>query len=530
VSAGALIENRAQRLNGQAKLDGSSLEITGASGRTARMVLPENWDLFDFHHALPGRARGDQRERLIAEIARDAAPDPGDRGDADLRDALTEPGALPVEGEVQAKTLAAVMRDHYWISPERTGRATQQRFAFPFHAAIPANFKPPGRYKMYRSNILLFLCWDGQEIDPRPVEALCELLSDRTDFTLLDRILVDLATGSAGSPAVEEIHASDLLSSEQASNVRGFLSGGAFNQPALDRFRQDFLAALQMSLPRHDRVEAAILTLSLHIALYYYEIAFLLGTGLDAVTRAAAKMPEEESEFRGRLRFRVGTAGDRPVRRADACASAWRELDDRYLISLTPNIVTANILHSCWSAAGGASQAADPHALAREMRRDPALAELLDLAAGALAVIYADRAASASAPELQRLAESTEPGTYLLNSVVHSNLRKSLHYRSRAVVSQLVRRPFGGNLIRTRGNVIFFELDEDLLFYLVKFALVRGGQRELPFHQFLEELSVYGLSPQDLAERTELAAALERLGMLHRYSDAGEAMYVRHPL
>lgn len=533
MSAERHIRERAARRGCEAALAGDLLTVRTAAGEAVEVPVPGSWDaLLDFRHALPGRARGDQRELLLSAAVQDAAPGSGRRPDSELRDALGEQGVLPVTDEVERNVLASVMREHYWVRPESTAR-TSRPFAFPFHAAVPANYSPPGRYKMYRSDILLFLSWDGSDIDPAPVEAVCELVSDRDGFTLLDELLVAAALASSEGSATDRISANELLASDQAAKVRGYLGSGAFLQPALDRFRADMVAAVSMPLPRHDRVEAAILTLSLHLGLYYYEIAYLLGTGLEAATRAAAGLDAEAAPpFAGRLLFRVGTAGDRPVRRADGCAAAWRELDDRYLISLVPNIVAANLLHRCWQAArpGDAPQNADPGALAAALEADDELGQLVDSAAGALAILYAERVASASAPELAAIAASEEPGTYLLRSGIHTHLRRTLHYRSRAVVNQLIKRSFGGSLIRRRGNVLFFELDEDLLFLLVKFVLARSSEAELPLREFLGELAAYGLAPQDRDEEDELAAALERLGMLHRYSDAGEAMYVRHLL
>jgi hypothetical protein len=535
MSAERHIRKYAEGHGGGAATAGRSLTLSMAAGHKFNVQIPEDWNLKDLaalRHALPGRARGDQRERLIAAIAEDAFPEKGGMKDDRLREALAEPGRLPVGGEPQRQVLASVMQEHYWVRPEATGSGALRQFAFPFHAAIPANFPLRGQYKMFRSDIFLFLCWDGHDIDPEPVEAICELLSDRDEFTLLDDLLVNVGLDLADGIAHSDVTAAALLRSKQAEKVRSYLKGGAFHQASHDRFRADFMAAVSMPLPRHDRVEAAILTLSLHLGLYYYELSYILGTGLDAITRAAAGIPAEQvRSFAGLMRFRVGTAGDRPVRRADGCASAWRELDDHYLISLIPNIICANLLHQCWSAAGGkATAGTDPEALSIAMAADREFAKRIDMAAGALAISYAAEEASASALQLARLSSSREPGVHLLRSVIHSHLRGGLHYRSRAVVNQLVKRRYGGTLIRRRGSVIFFELDEDFLFLLVKFTLTRRRQRELPFRDFLDELSAYGLAPQDREEEERFSEALERLGMLHRYSDAGEAMYVRHPL
>lgn len=512
-----------------------SLDLTEIGRLAVGGPEAEKSRLLDLHHGLPGRARGDQRELLIAAIVRDAAPGAPSGAYQRLHTALSEEEGVEISDRVQRNVLADVMREHYWVKP-RTGRSDAKTFVFPFNAALPANFSQRGTYKMFRSDILLFLCWDGARIDPAPVAALCKLLSSRKDLTLLDELLLDAAIRTAGDGAITEITPESLLTSQQADKVRGYLADGPFLPEAHQRFREDLLAALSMPLPRHDLVEAAILTISLHLAIYYYRLSFALGRGLDDAMAAASGIPlETRASFDGALRFRVATSGARPVRRDSGCAAAWRQLDDRYLITLTPNIVVANLLHEAWRAAATTTPAQpDPAALAEAMRADPELATAVDLAAGALAAAYAERSGS---PGALLSAADTDPGIYALRQVItehqrrppHTKTRSStLHYRSRAVVNQLVKRPFGGSLIRTRGSVIFFELDEAFLFLLVRFVIQRAGQEELPFRSFLEALATYGLAPQDEREEAELEGVLERLGMLQRYSDAGEAVYVRH--
>jgi DNA phosphorothioation-dependent restriction protein DptG len=130
-----------------------------------------------------------------------------------------------------------------------------------------------------------------------------------------------------------------------------------------------------------------------------------------------------------------------------------------------------------------------------------------------------------SAESAVRLA-SKKPGAFALREVTLASRRSSLKYRGRDVVNQLVKREAtGGILVRTRGNVQFFEVDEDMLFLLVA---VICSEKEIPYSLFLEGLLRYGLEPQDAGERATLADALERLGMLRRYSDAGESTYVRY--
>src|SRR5438045_3263701 len=83
-------------LNGTAKAnlpDAGTLKVA-AGGHELLLRLPEDgaewaWDdLLDFHHALPGRARGDQREMLLTKIVKDAAPTVTQHESDALREAL----------------------------------------------------------------------------------------------------------------------------------------------------------------------------------------------------------------------------------------------------------------------------------------------------------------------------------------------------------------------------------------------------------------------------------------------------------
>ena len=70
-------------------------------------------------------------------------------------------------------------------------------------------------------------------------------------------------------------------------------------------------------------------------------------------------------------------------------------------------------------------------------------------------------------------------------------------------------------------------MDEEFLFLLVT---VLAGDRRLRFDEFLAGLREYGLAPQDEAETERLSLTLERMGMLRRFSDSAEAIYVQHSI
>ncbi len=497
--------------------------------RIAIPDLPTVADLTDLPSALPSRARGDSREKLLYNIAQDLSGLlPSERQqDKILWNALGD----RIGGDrTSQQVLSSVMRKQYRVEPQRRAGATGSPFTTPFHATLPGGYDYHGRYKSFRGSLLLFLCWDGTTFDTEPIEELARFLAGDAGLTLLDRELVRIATDlitEAGKPS--PVPSAHHIMEGFGEDMRSRLASGSFDQAGLARMKRDLHTALNLELPRHDKIAALVQGLSINLALYYYRLAYTLGTGIDScVIAAAGHDPGPAPDFTGRLLFRVGSGGDRPVRLTDPCSQSFLELDAKYLLGLPASMVVTNVLHTAAIAAGTAQAGSlpDPQALATALQADaPAR-----LAVDALSALFSLEIAPQG--ETQRTAQqATKPGRgcYAAREASLDSFRSrgsALKQRGRDVVHTLVGGYVGG-LKRSRGPVSFFELDEAVLDLLVQFTLAASGQPRLNFRDgFLPALADYGLSPQDRSEEAALAQALERLGLLRRYSDAGEALYV----
>lgn len=540
------------------ELDGRILRVDGQATLLPDPEARDAWggDLLNLRTAFPSRAHGDDREKQLFKIVQDASEGAlPSRLDSDLYGDLPE--ALLGLAEVDRQPVANAMRDEYWAVPGNRPTLT------PYHDTLATGYQhtsrargsgriTAARYKLFRGIILLFLCWDAQagRVRTELVEDLLELLRGHDGFTLLDQLMTEAAAvhagenlpratvegllgrkqdaGDASSPTFEQMIAETLGASR------------AFCQPALDRFQADLETVLRLrqSVPRRDLIDELTALLSLHLGIYYYRVALVLGERLDDTIRAAeGTAPAGGCDcsgglpacaLAGRILFRVGTRGDRPVRMADGCVRAYLDLDGRRLLPLSATIVTANLAQRLWVSLGGSAGEPDLIGLAAALRQDQRLSSRFDAGAAALAAIVALESEVAATTEEALDIALRGPGLFALHQAILSARRKKLKYLSRDVVNQLLLRPSGGSLISRRSNrVTFFELDEDFLFLLVK-LICREGQ--LPFDQFVIELRDYGLAPQHDAERQNLADALERLGILKRYSDAGESAYVEYPL
>lgn len=518
----------------------TGVDLTGTTAEAVTVAgigigLPPSLDLLDMKTAFPARGYGDQREKLLYMFVEDAtSPGTSRPSDRELRDGIAE-RVTDVRDDASRDRLAEVMREHYWTKPKR-GRAVH---LLPFHASLPHGFKLHTRYKMYRGNLLAFLCWTGSGFNTDLLESLFDLFNTDDDFSRLDQMFVSAAQGWAGTASATP---ASLLASSDVDAVEGVLgASGAYCQPHLEQFQADLgeLLELRGRIPRRDLIDAITLLVGFHLGTYYYRVALTLGEGLDRVAATAAGGADpgggcdcsrglDGCPLAGRIQFRIGTGGYRPASERDTSVRSYRDLHLNRLMALAASIVTANHVGWLWSALGGVgwepgTGRPDLPGLAGALAGDADLAARLDAGAWALAAIYAS-----DGPPLEEVANAAS-GVVALRSAVTARHRTSLRKYSTDVVNMLIRpQQESGRLLAGNGTRIsFFEVDEPLIFILVRLAC---GSRPRRADEFLATLRRYGLEPQDRAEHDRLLAALERLGMIRKYSDAGESTYVRHPL
>jgi hypothetical protein len=489
------------------------------------------WEQFDLRSAFPSRAQGDQREKLFYTIVQDGstAANAPRRRDDDLLSAL--PTDIPLEGatERDRAVLSAAMQSEYWVKP------TKRPFVLPYHSALPLRFRhnlgASSGYRMFNGSILPFLCWTNGKVDAELIGRVLSVFNETGGFTLLDELLLETVDLVApGEPS--ESHPERLIERSRGA-LENLRIEGPFCQPSLDLFQRDLRTVAGMKLSRRDLIEALTHVLSLHLAIHYYRIALVLGEEVDRAIAASASLPEPEGgcdctalracSLAGRIRFRIGSTGYRPISQRDPCAVAYRDLDAQRLLALAGNIATANLAQHIWQHLGGpASQRPLTRDLAAAVGIDAELRRRFDAAAAGFAAVIAGDSSEQDGGVVRR-----GPGLHSLREAILLEAgRNDLRHRSRDVVNQLAKRERGA-LLHTNGGTTFFELDETFLSLIVK-LICRDGA--VPFEQFLEGLCDYGLVPQHDGERDRLASTLERLEMLHRYSDSGESAFVRHPL
>jgi hypothetical protein len=530
------------------------LRVDGRAVHLPDRLVGEDSALFGIAGMLPSVPRGDSRDRLLWRMLQETRPS-GQQVpalDAELREKL--PHLLPVNDPDGQEALAGALRERYYTRDKAP-------FLLPLQTDLPYGFshtktsmvrgnptpKAYTGYRMFAGDLLPFLCWTGDETDEGLLQELLDKLNDDSAVTRLDSVLLQAARQLSGIQGQKAL--ASVLIERNRERLQEDFAYGSFCQPQLDRFQRDLRTLLATKLPRPDFVRWVTVLISLHASVLMYRVAVVQSSRLDRAIAAAHELPSPGTEYKceglkdcplaGQLKFRTGTGGYRPVSRRDACHTSWQKVDGKYLLSLPATLITANLAARVWESLGGPpAHRPDLEQLTDSLAGDADLRRRFNAGVAAVTVLHHQahwaqtnkRTKDMPRPSLDELLHAAgfrggRVGLLALREDVTRLRRSDLRKQSRDVVNQLMLHQVGGLLSRNGTSMTFYEVDEDLLTLLVRLIC---RNEPVAFESFLSGLADYGLQPQDAPEQERLTHSLERLGLLIRYSDAGEATYVRY--
>lgn len=333
-----------------------------------------------------------------------------------------------------------------------------------------------------------------------------------------------------------------------------------FDPSAATLFQEDLRSLLGAKLSPSDFFQSLNLLLMIHFGLYQGRVATLLNPMMDRLLDEMAR-PDPENlawlvDFVARSRLRHPFAASLDCRAPDAGAMRSVSLQtpermafERLSMSLSRfhfNVLLLAQLRrlgEAWLRARWDDPSEEtllehtrtPLELVARMREDEAFARFLDRATTALAVRYVRQQISeASQDEALQRVETSESGLHALKALYEMynrqnspNATGSRAYRTGVGVTSSLLKQNQFGLVQGRNRVgPFFEIGASLLPLLLLLSIGPRDEKA-PVADFLGRLEKYGLSlaPE---ERESLLLRLKSMGVFERYSDAGEAAYVRN--
>ncbi len=320
--------------------------------------------------------------------------------------------------------------------------------------------------------------------------------------------------------------------------------------------RRDIRTLLSADLPSADFFRYTNQLLALHLGLYQPRIAFHLNPAMDlllaelatpgSAETAAVEAIEEGLDpryrFEGRLTVRAPSGGQRPVRAGSRVRRDFQAMEEQ-LAELHFNLM---LLYRVRELARGylrargydegmiPSTVARPSQLIRRLQDDPEFRNFLLRATEALTVRFAlDQLSKEYQDRCRDESASMPTGLHALKSAyVRYNLENARNiwnnraYKQGAQITRSLLSQGEMGLVQSRRGIgTYFEIGAGMLPLLL--LLIVGVDREkVTVSSFWDGLARYGLR-LDEDERGRLLARLKAMGLYERFSDAGEASYVR---
>ncbi|MEZ4361608.1 MAG: DNA phosphorothioation-dependent restriction protein DptG [Kofleriaceae bacterium] len=439
----------------------------------------------------------------------------------------------------------------------------KKKMTLAFHVlAVKAAMKGEHDVKGYTERTLLLLCRrpDGS-LNERLVSDLVEQFRrNPSDLDLAQRVLVERLF--PGWTSTQEPMFT-LPDSARTPVV-------PFDPVAASLFQTDVRTLIDAKLPPADFFHQLNLLFTLHLGLYQARVATYLNPQMDQLYKEMAQPDPRNlsdlnvmlAEFARRHPFTesLSCRAPDPDLRKLTRHSPERECFERLATELSNfhfhvlvlgqlrRLAEAYLAHR-WSrypdwrkgdldpetAAEMAATVRGPRELLARMQDDPDFAPFLRRAVTALAVRFTyNQLPESSRPAAFKKFERAPSGLHVLRALYEqyniessANPTASRAYRQGGqITSSLLQRGEYG-LMKTRSGVgVYFEMGAGIL-PLLLLLVVGAGREKIPVEEFWKRLAAYGLA-FDKTEREAVLGRLRAMGVYERYSDAGEAAYVRN--
>lgn len=335
-----------------------------------------------------------------------------------------------------------------------------------------------------------------------------------------------------------------------------------YDPVACELFQRDLGNLLNAELTQADFFHSLNMLLGLHLGLYQPRLALRLNPEMDLLLAAlASEDPAHLAElerlvsigekplthpFKGSIPLRAPPAGEmRSVPHGDPVRVAYDSLETRLANFHFSLLTLQRVRQLAWAYLSHhleldeqtvRSMCRTPLSLVQRLHDDPQFRSFLSKASVVMAARFISDQLGEQRQETAWKSLSEAPtGLHALRTFyeifnrdgARNKTATRAHRQGIAMTVSLLAQSDYGIIQRRRGLGAFFELGAGMLPLLL--LLTIGDAHKLQVDRFWSRLADYGFD-FDAAEQERLLRRLKDMGLYERYSDAGEANYVRNLL
>lgn len=442
--------------------------------------------------------------------------------DSELIENLLESKNISYRGDSSElkDNLKAIIEDLYYIESKSSRKVP---YILPFHLEVIGNLKtkePRGFNHLFK----LLLTDETGQFNQELFNNVLILFSGEANLTPIDQLFIKALKDQ---PNYKEIN---LKFKESHPMTTG---GYYFYKKQGELFRRDLKRILEMNVSRNEKVRYFTTVMGLHFSIYVIRISYYLDWEfkefLSALESENYKFPttdDYDDEFRSKITFtfeEVRTPkSSKPVVNCDEMSKVvYRSYIHMVLLNTIRNM--------------SQNQSITLSEFKIKLNENKLFNKWINLCFDLLMLAYAEKVIKLKDEEEIKEYLKALPGKnpfkrYEQLVTKHFASQKSQNRTPRTAGIQFIKQSMGVgsnySFIASKPGIgDYYGVGKDLIILLVHLT-INGEEKKIRYKDFLSRICSYGFNPDQHAEEA-LLQKLEETGLLQKFSDSGEAMYVR---
>ncbi|HDR7984039.1 TPA: DNA phosphorothioation-dependent restriction protein DptG [Bacillus cereus] len=416
--------------------------------------------------------------------------------------------------------LKAIFEDLYYIESKSSRNVP---FILPFHLEVIGNLKtkePRGFNQLFK----LLLTDETGQFNDELFNNVLLLFSDRDSLTPIDKLFIRTLRDQ---PNYKEINSKFKVSYLE------MLNGYNFYKKQGELFRRDLKRILEMKVSRIEKVRYFSTVMGLHFSIYVIRISYYLDwefkaffSALESEDHNFPTTDDYDKKFKSKITFTFeGVRTPKSSKPVVDCDEMSQVVYRSYI-----HMVLLNTIRNM-----SQNQSITLLEFKKELNRNKPFNKWVNLCFDLLMLAYVEKVIKLkNDQEIQEYLKAL-PGRntfkrYEQLVIKHFASQKSQNRTPRTAGIQFIKQSmgFGFNysfIASKPGIGDYYGVNKDLIILLAHLT-IDIDEKKIRYKDFLSRISSYGFNPDQHAEES-LLQKLEETGLLQKFSDSGEAMYVR---
>ncbi|GAB1779549.1 hypothetical protein PMEGAS67_50260 [Priestia megaterium] len=465
-----------------------------------------------------------KREEMWAGIINKILDSKAELSVKELLEQIPSHKLVNYDNNIELKERLDILLEDLYLIKSRSNKSTKNTsYILPFHMNIIKNVKT-GNIRKLDNLFRLLLIDENGNVAADIFEDLVDLLNSVDSLTPLDNLILNVLSDITNQSKEQK--------KTYKYNYDVQIEGGyPFVQKQGQLFRRDMRRIIEMHVSNIEKIRYFTILIGIHFSLYLIRVNYFVDdevqTFFDAINGKKVhwkSITEHHTGFQNKLPF---TFRELKTPLTSNPVVLHREMQQKLYIGYINMVLIKMLRRIAQPVLGKDATLKD---IWSKMSNDEEFKVWIEYGMEMVTKSYLDIADLSSEDKEMLLKSKKSWPECFYEAVKRHYARKkpgdripnTTGYR---VISHYTERGSSFSFLATKGGVgDYYAMGQELLILLVHLIVKQGDK--ISYKNFLKEIKEYGFVPENNAE-PELLKKLDEVGLLQKFSDSGDATYVR---